>query len=110
MSEPAAFLSTQAQSHIMHLGQIDLPGGNDFIDVTAIFAGAAQRTLSTSLLHMVNRTFAELDATEMVFADGYSLNDAMSALEVWRSVSTHAAWLSDIRARLENPAWTVGWL
>ena len=30
----------------------------------------------------INGTFAEFDATEMIFADGYSLNDAMSALEV----------------------------
>lgn len=94
----------------MHLGQVDLPGGNDFIDVTAILAGATQRMLSTSLLHMVNRAFTELNATEMIFADGYSLNDAMSALEVWRSILTHAAWLSDIRARLGNLAWTAGWL
>jgi len=50
----------------MHLEQMDLPGGNDFVDVTAIFAGAAQ----------------QLDAAGMIFADGYSLNDAMSALEI----------------------------
>jgi len=50
----------------MHLDQMDLPGGDDFVDVTAIFAGAAR----------------QLDATEMIFADGYSLNDAMSALEI----------------------------
>lgn len=34
-----------------------------------------------------NGTFTELDATEMIFADGYSLNDAMSALEVRRCTS-----------------------
>lgn len=109
MSEPAAFLSTRLRSRIMHLGQIDLPGGNDFIDVTAIFAGTAQRASSTSFLHTANRAFTELDATEMIFADGYSLDDAMSALEVWRSILTHATWLSDIRARLGNLAWTAGW-
>jgi hypothetical protein len=35
-----------------------------------------------ALYMWMNRTFAELDATEMIFANGYSLNDAMSALEV----------------------------
>lgn len=50
----------------MYFDQTDLPGGDDFVDVTAIFAGAAQ----------------QLDATDMVFADGYTLNDAMSALEI----------------------------
>jgi hypothetical protein len=72
----------------MYLEQMDPPGGNDFVDVTAIFAGVAQRTPFTCIPHAfrtwINGTFAELDATEMIFADGYSLNDAMSALEVWR--------------------------
>lgn len=35
-----------------YLEQMDLPGGNGFVDVTETFAGAAQRTLSTSFLHM----------------------------------------------------------
>ena len=56
-----------------------------------------------------NGTFAELDAPEMIFADGYSLNDAMSALEVWMCASTHASRPSEIRKRLGNPAWIVGW-
>lgn len=76
----------------MYSEETDLPGGNDFVDVTAIFAGAVQRTLFTSFLYMITRKVADLDATEMIFADGYSLNDAMSALEVWRSTSIHASW------------------
>jgi hypothetical protein len=57
-----------------------------------------------------NGTLAELDGTQMVFADGYSLNDAMSALEVWRYTSIHAFRSdSNPRTRLENPAWTAGW-
>jgi len=85
-----------------------LPGGNDFVDVTAIFAGAAQRMLSTSFYAWIHRTFAELDATDMIFADGYNLNDAMSALEVWGYISIHAARSSDTRTRLGNLAWTAG--
>ena len=42
----------QARFRIMYLEQMDLPGGNGFVDVTETFAGAAQRTLSTSFLHM----------------------------------------------------------
>lgn len=56
----------------------------------------------------INRTFAELDATEMIFADGYTLHDAMSALEVWGYTSIHTARSSDTRKRLGNPAWTAG--
>lgn len=75
----------------MYLEQIDLPGGDDFVDVTPIFAGVAQRKQSMVFFAWVDRTFAELDATEMIFADGYSLNDAMSALEVGRCVLTRVA-------------------
>ena len=80
---------TRTHVRIMYLEPMDLPGGTDFVDVTAIFAGAAQRTPFTSLLYLDQRNIAELDASEMIFADGYSLNDAMSALEVRRSTSIH---------------------
>jgi len=40
---------------MMYSEQMDLPGGNDFVDVTAIFAGVAQRTLLTGSLYMDQR-------------------------------------------------------
>lgn len=93
----------------MYLDQMDLPGGDDFVDVTAIFAGAAQREQFIVFYAWTNRTLAELDATEMIFADGYSLNDAMSALEVWKCASVHVARSPDPRIRLGNRAWIAGW-
>ena len=42
MSEPTDIRSTRAQFHLMYLDQTDLPG-EDFVDVTAVFADAAQR-------------------------------------------------------------------
>jgi hypothetical protein len=89
----------------MYLDQLDLPGGDDFVDVTAIFAGAAQRKRPVVPHTRIHKTFAELDGTEMIFADGYSLNDAMSALEVWICASTHSIWSTDTSKRLGNHAW-----
>ena len=89
----------------MHLDQMDLPGGDDFVDVTAIFAGAAQRKWPIVSHAWTNGKFSELDATEMIFADGYSLNDAMSALEVWRCASIHHTWSTDTSIRSGNHGW-----
>lgn len=93
----------------MHLDQTVLPGGEDFVDVTAIFAGAVQRRQFIISYAWINRTLAELDATEMIFADGYSLNDAMSALEVWRRASIHVAQPSDTQTRSGSHEWIAGW-
>jgi hypothetical protein len=94
----------------MYLDQMGLPGGGDFVDVTAMFAGAAHRKSFTVSYPWITRTFAELDATGMIFADGYTLNDAMSALEVWKSTLIHISRPSDTPTRLGNHAWTAEWL
>ena len=37
---------------MMYLEPMDLPGGSDFVDVTAIFAGAAQRMPFMGFLYL----------------------------------------------------------
>lgn len=63
---------------------IPVPGGSRFTrDVTSLFVKAAagkseQLTCSKTVTHI----FAEMEPDSLIFAEGYTLNDAMSVFEV----------------------------
>ena len=64
----------------------DMPGGDDFDDVTNLFYHAA-KGVSSSLtpLHANRPTFfarKEMHPEDVILTEGFSLTDAMSAFEV----------------------------
>ena len=60
-----------------------LPGGDDFSDVTQVFANAALGKLPAfSECKLDFTTTIEMANDELIMARGFTLNEAMSAIEV----------------------------
>jgi hypothetical protein len=63
------------------LPQLDLPGGDDFHDITGLFNAAAAGMCYFSGSLWVLFLVQEMEPGSVILMDGFSLQDAMSAFE-----------------------------
>lgn len=64
------------------------PGGPDFLEITDVFEAGTQGMCYTRLrvYSVADEVVLEMDEGELIFTEGFELQDAMTAFEVCPSV------------------------
>ena len=84
------------------------PEGSDFVDVSDVFLDAAQGMLVTRFdSNLLTHLCVDMESGDVMLGEGFTLYDAMSALEAMRSRYDPRLLLILVLFRLATLVWTV---